>query len=197
MIWSDESSFEIGKNLRQFRLWQLRPYKRYAWDCIAPTFRSGRTLVMVWGAFTNFDKCPLVIMPLDNRTTSNFVTIAFEAILSRFKLLHDHPQQLKLMEGGALVHCSSFLFKGRQAHGMAQLIWHANSPNLNPIENLWKIVKDLLRHRPRPKIKEEMEKKPIQSTWYTTSLEQLQTLIRTMHDRMQAVILARGGSTRW
>ena len=37
----------------------------------------------------------------------------------------------------------------------------------------------------------------IQSTWDTISLEQLQTLIRTMPDRMQAVILARGGSTRW
>jgi hypothetical protein len=69
---------------------------------------------------------------------------------------------------------------------MAKLIWRANSPNLNPIQNLWKIVKDLLQHRLRPKIKEEMEK-PIQSTWYTISLEQLQTLIITMPDRMQAI----------
>ena len=79
---------------------------------------------------------------------------------------------------------------------MAKLIWPANSPDLNPIENLWKIVKDLLRHRPRPRNKEEMAQ-TIQSTWDTISLEQLQTLIRTMPDRMQAVISARGDSTRW
>ena len=37
----------------------------------------------------------------------------------------------------------------------------------------------------------------IQSTWDTISLKQLQTLIRTMPDRMQVVVSARGGSTRW
>jgi transposase len=80
---------------------------------------------------------------------------------------------------------------------MAKLIWPANSPDLNPIETLWKIVKDLLRHCPRPKNKEEMAQ-TIQSTWDTISLEQLQTLIlRTMPDRMQTIILARGSSIRW
>jgi hypothetical protein len=51
-------------------VWQ-RPYERYAWDCIAPTFKSGRASVMVWGAFIGFDKRPLVIMPPDKRTTSD------------------------------------------------------------------------------------------------------------------------------
>jgi hypothetical protein len=69
------------------------------------------------------------------------------------------------------------------------------SPDFTLIENLWKIVKDLLQHHPRPKNKEKMAQ-PIQSTWDTISLEQLQSLIRTMPDRMQAVISTRGGSTR-
>jgi hypothetical protein len=84
-----------------------RPYKRYEWDCIAPTFRSGRTLVMVWGALTGFDKCPLVIMSPDKRTTSNFVTIVYQATLSGLYFVHDHPQQLKLMEDGAPIHHNS------------------------------------------------------------------------------------------
>jgi hypothetical protein len=71
-----------------------------------------------------------------------------------------------------------------------------NSPDLTLIENLWKTVKDLLQHHPRLKTKEKMAQ-PIQSTWDTISLEQLQSLIRTVPDRMQAVISARGGSTRW
>jgi hypothetical protein len=79
---------------------------------------------------------------------------------------------------------------------LAKLIWPANSPNLNPLENLWKIVKDLLGQHPRPKNKQEMAP-TIQSTWDTMSLEELQTLIRTMPGRMQAVLSPRGGSTRW
>jgi hypothetical protein len=53
---------------------------------------------MVWGAFTDFDKCPLVIMPPDIRTASDFLTIVYDCllrmiiVLSKFYFLHDHPQ---------------------------------------------------------------------------------------------------------
>jgi transposase len=67
------------------------------------------------------------------------------------------------MEDGAPVHRSSLTLQWRQAHGLEKLIWPTNSLDLNPIENLWKIVKDLLRHRPRLKNKEEMAQ-TIQST---------------------------------
>jgi hypothetical protein len=67
---------------------------------------------------------------------------------------------------------------------------------LNPIENLWKIVKGLLQHHPNPENKEEMAQ-TIQSTWDTIYLEQLKTLIRATPNRMQAVISTRGGSTGW
>jgi hypothetical protein len=83
VLWSDESSFGIGKNLRHIRVWQ-KQNKRYAWDCIFPTFRGGRTSAMVWGAFTGFDKCPLVIMPQDKRTSIKFLTIVYEPTLSGF-----------------------------------------------------------------------------------------------------------------
>ena len=84
------------------------------WDCTTPTFRSDGTLVMIWGAFTSFDKCPLVIMPLDKRTASDFVTIVYEATLRGY-----HPQQSELMEDGDPVHYSSLTKQWRQAHGLA------------------------------------------------------------------------------
>ena len=64
VIWTDEVSFEIGKNSLQVKVWR-RSYERYSWDCLAPTFKSGRTSVMIWGAFTDYEKCPIVIMPSD------------------------------------------------------------------------------------------------------------------------------------
>ena len=102
VIWSYESSFEIDKKLRQIIVWR-RPYESYAWNCIAPTFKSGRTLV-------------------------------FEATLSGFFFLHDCPKQVILMEDGAQVHHSSLTLQWRQVHGLANLIWSANSPDLNPIK---------------------------------------------------------------
>jgi len=47
------------------------------------------------------------------------------------------------MEDGALVHRSKESSDWRQVHDKRMLSWLANSPNLNSIENLWKIVKDI------------------------------------------------------
>ena len=80
-------------------------------------------------------------MPLNKKRANNFVTIVYKRALSRFYFLHDHPQELKLIEDGALVHCSSFPLQWRHAHGIAKLVWPPNSLDLNSIENLWKIVK--------------------------------------------------------
>jgi hypothetical protein len=57
-------------------------------------------------------------------------------------------------------------------------------------------VKDLLQHHSRPKNKEEMIQ-IMQGVWEQVSLEQLKRLISNFSSRMQAVILAKDGSTRW
>jgi hypothetical protein len=47
-----------------------------------------------------------------------------------------------------------------------------------------------------PKNNEEMIQ-TMQGVWEQVSLEQLQRLISNFSNRMQVVILAKGGSTRW
>lgn len=48
VIWTDESSFELEKTSRQIRVWR-KTHEAYASHCLAPTFKSGRSSVMVWG----------------------------------------------------------------------------------------------------------------------------------------------------
>ena len=76
MIWTHEASFEIGKNSQQVKIWQ-RSYERYSWDCLAPTFKSRHTSVMIWGAFTGYEKCPIVIKPFDKWTNVDFLNIVY------------------------------------------------------------------------------------------------------------------------
>nr|PNR36005.1 hypothetical protein PHYPA_021855 [Physcomitrium patens] len=49
------------------------------------------------------------------------------------------------MEDGALMHRSSQPRLWREVHQMRMLNWPANSPDLNIIENLWKMVKDFIQ----------------------------------------------------
>ena len=62
IIWTDELTFEVGKNLRQIKVWR-KSDERYKSDCLTPTFKSGRTSVMIWGAFIATHKLPLIAMP--------------------------------------------------------------------------------------------------------------------------------------
>jgi hypothetical protein len=42
VVWTNESTFEVGKNSRQIHVWR-NAYERYSSSCMVPTFKSGRT----------------------------------------------------------------------------------------------------------------------------------------------------------
>ncbi len=66
----------------------------------------------------------------------------------------------------------------------------SNSPNLNPIENLWGIVKRKMRYA-RPNNAEEL-KATIRATWALITPKQCHRLIDSMPRRIAAVIQAKG-----
>ncbi len=83
IIWTDEASFEVGFNTRQVTVWR-RSYEKYNFDCLAPTFKSGRTSVMVWGAITSTTKSELVFLPVGERTALDFVHNVYDGALGDY-----------------------------------------------------------------------------------------------------------------
>ncbi len=63
-------------------------------------------------------------------------------------------------------------------HGVTVLDWPANSPDLNPIENLWGIVKRKMRDT-RPNNADEL-KAAIKETWASIPPQQCHKLITSM-----------------
>ncbi len=81
-------------------------------------------------------------------------------------------------------------------HSVIVLDWPANSPDLNPIENhLWAIVKRKMRDT-RPNNADDL-KAAIKATWASITPEQCHRLSSSMPRRIDAVIHAKGGPTKY
>ena len=113
-------------------------------------------------------KCPLVIIPSIEQSIIDFLQFVYEDILSNFYFIHNQPNQCTLMEDGALIYHSRYPNNWKQAHGIKKINWLPNLPDFNLIENLWKIIKGLLKHHRRLKSKEEMIQ-IIQEVWTQVS----------------------------
>ncbi len=74
-------------------------------------------------------------------------------------------------------------------HDITVLDWPANSPDLNPIENLWGIVKRKISNI-RPNITDDL-KAAIKATWASVTLQQCHRLIASMQRHIEAVIRAK------
>ena len=71
-----------------------------------------------------------------------------------------------------------------------------NSPDLNPIENLWRIVGKEL-DKDKPKSKNNLTHSILHVGHQKIMLGTLQSLVESMPQRLEAVIKAKGGSTKY
>ena len=74
--------------------------------------------------------------------------------------------------------------------------WPAQSLDLNPIENLWHIIKRQVAKRPVARSVVEL-KQQIQEEWSAIPQDTIQTLVDSMPNRIAEVISACGGHTHY
>src|SRR3979490_2834931 len=82
-------------------------------------------------------------------------------------------------------------------HGYEVMKWPTQSPDLNPIEHLWTIVKKCLSDYENPpnRVHELWERVKVE--WNKIEPEVCQKLIECMPRRVQAVMRANGGYTKY
>ncbi|MBW0467667.1 hypothetical protein O181_007382 [Austropuccinia psidii MF-1] len=101
---------------------------------------------------------------------------------------------LLLMEDNAPIHTAAFSNQWREQNGILKTDWPAHSPDLNPIENIWKSVKSQISKLNQPQTLDEL-KHAIQALWDDLHYGILNDYLQSMPRRIQMVIDQCGGPT--
>ena len=109
--------------------------------------------------------------------------------------------QVVMMEDGARYHERCAMVRRKQLEvrwiGWGPGTWPSSSLDLNPIENLWHILRSNIRKRKvQPRNKKALIE-ALQEEWEKLDMEVVNRLCLSMPRRLQAVIDAKGGSTKY
>jgi len=192
IIWSDESRFEIFNNDSKNWVWRKKDEK-YQVNCLKPTVKNSEG-VMVWGCFCNNKIGPLVLIE-GTLNSDRYIELLEEHLIPFLNNLGaaNHIFQ----DDNAPCHASKKTKTWKNDNEIEFLPWPAQSPDLNPIENLWDALERRVRkHRPIPKNKKEFFE-ALKEEWNKIDEIQLNRLVTSMPRRIKAVIRNKGNPTKY
>ena len=191
------------------KLFTERRSKDYVWrtaeeefhpDCIDYARHPKGTGLMFWAVFKKGKMGPGLFFDLEKGESVNSTVYRDQILLGPLQQFWEESfgdvTVPIVMEDNAPVH-KKICIPAWEALGMETLEWPPNSPDLNPIENIWSYMKDIIaRDYAQVSSAKEM-KRIVQDMWEQFTDGQWDKLIESMPNRMEAVIAANGGSTRF
>ena len=187
VIFSDESPFRLfgasGK-----KLVRRRQGERYHQSCVMPTVKHPET-IHAWGCFSVKGVCSLTILPKNTAMNKEWYQhIPREQLLPTIQELFCDEQCL-FQHDGAPYHKAKVITKWEQIIDIL-CPWPGHSPELNPIENLWSILKRRV-DKQKPTNSDKLQALIMQE-WAAISQEVAQKLIDSMPGRIAEVLEKQG-----
>lgn len=191
ILWSDETKVNlIGSDGKR---WVRRPVdSAFKPQYTTKTFKHGGGNIMVWGCFSWYGVGPLFWI---KKIMDQYL---YAEILENVMLPHadwEMPLKWQFMQDNDPKHTARTVKKWFEDHKIDVMQWPAQSPDLNPIENLWQIVKKSVNPL-KSKNKEELWSK-IQEAWYAIPVSTCRNLVESMPRRVREVIRNNGYTTKY
>lgn len=192
ILWTDETWVQPGRH-RKVKVTRRKGEKLHK-DCVEPRVQR-KIGWMFWGSISGLGKGPSIFWEkqwggIGSTSYCEHIVPVIADYIGRTGLV--------LMQDNASGHTAKNTLAYMAQKGLYPIFWPANSPDLNPIEDMWEKMKDYIEehypeiHRSYPKLRAT-----VIEAWNAIAHEHVLDLIRSMPDRCRAVIKAEGWHTEY
>lgn len=193
VCFSDESTFEILADKSKFV--RRRPGEKYHPDCLVEKVKHPAS-IMVWSVISSKGMGHLYIVQ-GTMKQDQYKQVLESRLLPQIADWYPDGQEYVFMHDSAPCHKARSVTAFLAQNQVPILPWPGNSPDMNPIENLWELTK---RKMAKEVIttKHQLIEKLIQVWHHSPELkENLKSCIESMPRRIKALIAAKGGVTKY
>lgn len=186
ILWSDESKFVLFGSDSRKRV-RRPPNKAFDPKYTKKTVKHGGGNIMVWACFSWFGVGPIHWIK-ETMTADVYVEILQDVMLPYAE--ENMPLLWTFQQDNDPKHTAKVTKEWFRNNKINCLKWPAQSPDCNPIENLWQIVKARLAPA-RPSNKQELWE-AVKAAWESIPVNVCQKLVNSMPKRCRAVLKNRG-----
>lgn len=195
VIWSDETKFTLVNSEGKEYVWVKRSDSPRD-DEVIGTKKYGGGKIMLWGCMTweGIGYCCKVDTTMDAELYSKILK---EELMKTINYYNLDQSEVIFQHDNDPKHTSHLAKDTLEELGLDVMSWPAQSPDLNPIEHLWDHLQRQIRKDSRifGSIEELWGK--IEQVLSEENKELCRKLIATLPERVNDIIKAKGGYTRW
>ena len=196
ILWTDETWITGG---RHTRTWVTRrPGEEWDPTCVVEKHQRKKGW-MFWGCFHGYTKGPGIFWEKDwgsiNKDSYQAHTVPI--IHGYIEMMRRYGIHLVLMQDGAPGHAAADTQEDLRERGVIVIFWPPFSPDLNPIERVWYIIKNYLQDNYLETMLYNALRDAVKDAWDKVGRYEFEDLINSMPARCQAVIDADGLFTKY